>query len=85
MKTVEVVISIPEEDMKFLWRLFDMYCEEEAGFFNPELWLTSKIEEALENLKADVIGVAKCGFFVYDNRHYSKHAIDVMVSRSEIH
>ena len=49
-----VVLEIPEHDIELLYRLFDLYCDDQGEEFHPDTWISNTIFSAIRELKQGI-------------------------------
>jgi hypothetical protein len=49
-----IVLELPEQDIEFLYRLFDLYCDEPEGEFYPDVWISNTVSGAVRELKQGI-------------------------------
>jgi hypothetical protein len=45
---------MPEQDMEFLYKLFDLYCDEVRQGFHPDIWISNTVSGAIRELKQNI-------------------------------
>lgn len=49
-----IVLEIPKQDVDFLYKLFDIYCDDYREVFYPETWISNTVSNAIQELKQGV-------------------------------
>jgi len=49
-----IVLELPKQDIEFLYRLFDLYCDEPEGEFYPDIWISNTVSGAIRELKQGI-------------------------------
>jgi len=68
----QIKLEIPDEDIDFLFQLFDLFCEDREHF-DPEAWLTAvmkkQMKKAIQDLREGIKGRLRDG--LVDQSHLS--------------
>jgi len=49
-----IALELPKQDIEFLYRLFDLYCDEPEGEFYPDIWISNTASGAVRELKQGI-------------------------------